>query len=136
MRVAVDQIRAEGLVIESELNSGALALDTELAEVAVPLRLRVSLRRVNDVVTARMEVNGVLSFVCCRCLSKFETCLNKEFTNDYPLDKGERFIDLDPDLRDFIMLEYPMNPLCKQDCRGICPKCGVNLNEAAACNCK
>ena len=136
MKVAVEHIREEGLVIESELDPKALDLNTEVAGVSVPLQVKVSLRRVNDVVNAGFFVSGQLTFVCGRCLTEFNVPIHKEFLTNYPLEKGERTIDLDPELRDFVMLEYPINPLCKKDCKGICPKCGVNLNDAAKCNCK
>jgi uncharacterized protein len=49
---------------------------------------------------------------------------------------GERSlaIDLNPDIREEIILVYPIKPLCSIDCKGLCPKCGKNLNEGK-CNC-
>ena len=46
-----------------------------------------------------------------------------------------RTIDLDQDIREEIILDYPIKPLCNPDCKGLCPKCGKNLNEGG-CNCK
>jgi len=43
-------------------------------------------------------------------------------------------IDLGPLVRDALVLELPMAPLCRQDCAGLCPQCGANLNEGA-CGC-
>jgi uncharacterized protein len=45
-----------------------------------------------------------------------------------------RTIDLGPDIREEIILDYPVKPLCKPDCKGLCPTCGKNLNEGQ-CNC-
>lgn len=42
-------------------------------------------------------------------------------------------IDLAELVREQIYLALPMKLLCREDCRGICPRCGVNLNEAACC---
>jgi uncharacterized protein len=44
------------------------------------------------------------------------------------------FIDLGPLLRDLSLLELPVQSFCRPDCRGICPECGQNLNEAT-CDC-
>jgi uncharacterized protein len=39
-------------------------------------------------------------------------------------------IDLGPLVRDAIVLELPMAPLCREDCRGLCPHCGADRNES------
>ena len=38
-------------------------------------------------------------------------------------------IDLEPVLRDAVVLELPFQPLCRPDCAGLCPQCGANLND-------
>ena len=43
-------------------------------------------------------------------------------------------IDLGPELRDELLLALPMGPLCREDCAGICPTCGVNRN-LTPCDC-
>jgi len=43
-------------------------------------------------------------------------------------------IDLDEYIRDYAVLAVPMKNLCSEDCKGLCPKCGKNLNEGT-CNC-
>jgi uncharacterized protein len=44
-------------------------------------------------------------------------------------------IKLDDDVRDFALLSIPMKKLCKEDCKGLCVKCGKDLNEGP-CGCK
>ncbi|MBI5713209.1 MAG: DUF177 domain-containing protein [Chloroflexi bacterium] len=43
-------------------------------------------------------------------------------------------IDLAPFLREEMIISRPMRPLCKPDCKGLCPQCGKDLNEGA-CDC-
>ena len=43
-------------------------------------------------------------------------------------------IDLNELLREQFYLALPMKPLCREDCRGLCPQCGTNLN-AGSCDC-
>jgi uncharacterized protein len=50
----------------------------------------------------------------------------------YPIDLDA--IDLAPLVRDAVVLELPMAPLCKEDCAGLCPQCGANRNEGD-CGC-
>jgi uncharacterized protein len=39
-------------------------------------------------------------------------------------------IDLEPLLREYALLEFPISPICKPECKGLCPVCGENLNKA------
>ena len=135
MKVQVDQIRPEGLVIEGVLDPQALDCNTEIASFKSPLKIEARLDRVNDVVNASLTIDGSLSMVCCRCLAEFSVGVTRNFNVDYPLEKGVRFIDLDPDIRDYIMLDYPLKPLCKENCKGLCPRCGANLNDVTKCDC-
>lgn len=50
----------------------------------------------------------------------------------YPI--SDDTIDLTPLVRDAVVLELPMAPLCREDCAGLCPRCGANRNEAE-CGC-
>jgi uncharacterized protein len=50
----------------------------------------------------------------------------------YPI--ADDTIDLGPLVRDAIVLELPMAPLCREDCRGLCPQCGADRNEVE-CGC-
>ncbi len=50
----------------------------------------------------------------------------------YPLEGDQ--LDLRPLVRDALLLELPLAPLCHEDCRGLCPQCGADLN-AGPCDC-
>ncbi len=50
----------------------------------------------------------------------------------YPLEDDT--VDLGPMVRDAVVLDLPMAPLCREDCRGLCPSCGTDLNEGE-CDC-
>ncbi len=43
-------------------------------------------------------------------------------------------VDLAPLAHDAILLDLPLAPLCREDCRGLCPQCGIDRNEAT-CDC-
>jgi uncharacterized protein len=50
----------------------------------------------------------------------------------YPLAHDN--VDLEPVVREAVMLELPIAPVCREDCKGLCPTCGVNRNDTS-CNC-
>ena len=82
---------------------------------------------------------------CARCYDDFEkelayrfnhilvTALPEEGGDDY-IEAPDYMLDTDALLRDDILLELPSKFLCKDSCKGLCPKCGKNLNEGK-CNC-
>ena len=76
---------------------------------------------------------------CARCLTSFDHSLSWEMTELYAFDERsvsesglivpeDAQIDLQPLIRDYALLEFPINPICKPDCRGLCPICGQDLN--------
>ena len=84
-------------------------------------------------------------FLCDRCYESFDRELAYRFSHilvtDPPEDGSDDYIEapdymLDTDalLRDDILLELPSKFLCKDTCKGLCPKCGKNLNEGK-CGC-
>ena len=86
------------------------------------------------------DFSAVTSLVCVRCLSEFVDELGWTFTELYAFDNRsvtdsglmvpeDGQIDLSVLLREYALLEIPIRPLCKPDCRGLCPECGENLNE-------
>jgi uncharacterized protein len=77
---------------------------------------------------------------CVRCLEVFSQPLNWSLTDLYAFNRKnitesgllvpeEGQIDLEPLLREYALLEFPISPVCKPDCKGLCPICGENLNK-------
>ncbi len=77
---------------------------------------------------------------CVRCLSPFDLRLQIDFTELYAfaresLEEGalmlpdDMHIDLASIVREYMLLDVPISPLCKIDCKGLCPICGENQNE-------
>ena len=77
---------------------------------------------------------------CVRCLDPFSQLLKWTVTDLYAFDKSnitesgllvpeDGQIDLEPLLREYALLEVPISPVCKPDCKGLCPVCGENLNK-------
>lgn len=86
------------------------------------------------------DFRGDVDLQCVRCLTDFARPLRWEFTELYAFnrksltDSGlllpeDAHIDLAPLLREYALLEVPINPICREDCLGLCPVCGQNLNE-------
>lgn len=84
--------------------------------------------------------HAALSSECVRCLTEFEQILEINFdelfafSNRTVSESGlilpeNGNIDLEPLVREYMLIEIPISPLCKPDCKGLCSICGENLNE-------
>lgn len=87
------------------------------------------------------RLTAVTGAECVRCLSEFELPLTIRINDLFAFPPGQAtdpllavpetgLLELSPLLREYLLLEIPLQPLCQADCRGLCPECGNNLNEA------
>jgi uncharacterized protein len=76
---------------------------------------------------------------CVRCLEPFDLQLNTEFDEVYAYNSGsftesglyvpeDGNIDLSPVVREYLLVESPIKPICTPECQGLCIECGENLN--------
>jgi uncharacterized protein len=87
------------------------------------------------------EFQAKVKAECRRCLTEFDQSIQTEFSELYAFNSRsvsesglilpeDGNIDLEPLLRDYLLIEIPISPLCKEDCKGLCTYCGENLNLA------
>ena len=83
------------------------------------------------------SVRGKVSTRCGRCLAPLTLELRNDHVELYyaKSDISTEEVDISGDVRDELLIELPMNPLCKEECKGLCPICGTNLNKKQ-CRCK
>ena len=134
MKIDTRQIPDEGLTLIEEFNPKLLGLDTDLIKFLEPLKAKAVISKSYNAVFVGIVLSSAINISCSRCLKEAKKGFRKEVELDYAVDKLEPIIELDLDIREEIILDYPIKPLCKIDCRGLCPKCGANLNEGG-CNC-
>jgi len=149
MRLIVSDIPEDGLELETDVA-------VETGENAEPDSAHASLRlsRIGKRVLVDGSIQISVSMRCSRCLGDFSYPLDIAFQEEYipaeeldtkgdhELTGGELNIgfyrndELDTGelVKEQVLLGVPMKPLCSRDCRGICPECGINLNEGF-CNC-
>ena len=112
----------------------------EGADIELDLRLEAVMEGVLVSGTARAPLSGE----CARCLDPLTSTIEVDFQELYVYDdtrSGESaqdderrlegdLIDLEPVVRDAMVLALPLSPLCRDDCPGLCPDCGVRLADA------
>lgn len=134
MKIDTRQIPDAGLILTEEFSPSALDLETEIIKFSGPLKAKAVVTKSYNAIGVALDLNAPMLIVCGRCLEEVSASFNRQAQLHYAVDKLEPIIELDPDIREEIILSYPINPLCSDNCKGLCPRCGHNLNEGG-CNC-
>jgi len=134
VKINVNQFPQEGLDLKEEIIAQQLDLETDLIKFRSNLKLKGHAYRITNVLSVDLNIKALLCANCSRCLNEFEWEFNKDVQLNYPLDSSITFIDLNPEIREEVILEYPIKFLCDSNCKGLCVKCGKNKNEGG-CNC-
>jgi len=121
-------------------------------ELTRPLEVHVSFYRAQSDLFFDGTVRGQAKATCARCLDSFPITIGKDFSfilaPEKPLlgeielgaaDLMQSFyagteVDLTALIYEQVLLTLPTRPLCAEECRGLCPRCGVNLNTGG-CSC-
>jgi uncharacterized protein len=125
--------------------------DLGLELIGVPegadLALTLRMESVTEGVLVSARAQAALQGECGRCLREIDDTLDATFqelyayehsTTDETTDEDEvgrmqgDLIDLEPELRDAVVLALPNHPLCREDCPGLCPECGTRWDELPA----
>jgi uncharacterized protein len=119
-----------------------------------PVTARMAVVQEFDHIRVQGEVGTTISLSCSRCLTEYRTPLSSHFTifytagaDDVPVDELELAaddlisvtysgdeIDFTPEIAEQVLLGIPYKPLCREECLGLCPCCGTDLNQAP-CSC-
>jgi uncharacterized protein len=126
--------------------------DVGLAEPFIGnFQVDYKLNKFNNQIVLSGDLKLQARLMCDRCLTDYEKVINTNyqmvyFIGEQPDDltkDGNNFlyipvdadkIYLSSDIRDYSILSIPMKRLCKEDCKGLCQRCGKNLNESP-CSC-
>lgn len=112
-------------------------IGTEIIRVKAGSTLEIDLRMesLHDGILVTADVDGTASGECGRCLIDIEQPVQVEIQELFAYSQDEAFeyevqvdtIDLEPVIRDAVVLSLPFQPVCQEDCLGLCPQCGVRL---------
>lgn len=115
------------------------------SEISLELTLSIT----GSLITAHGNVRARLAMSCARCLEPFDRDVEGLFDvvirrgkdgllledeDDVPAFVGDEWVAFDTPVREALILSIPIKPLCSEECQGLCPLCGTNLNEST-CGC-
>jgi len=130
MKIQIKDIHSGGIEVEGTLASKVVGErgDDHLKFIEA-LNIKTQVEKVENTVIVNTDVTGKYSAVCSRCLEEVKSSWHRKFTLDFEIERNTVFIELDEDLRQEVILGLPLRILCDDNCQGICPDCGVNLNK-------
>lgn len=134
MKIDARQIPEEGVTLTEDFNPDSLELNTDIIRFILPIKARAVVRKSYNAISVDLALSSEIIVSCGRCLKEVKKDFDRRFSLNFALDKSNPIIEMDPEIREEIILDYPMKPLCSIDCKGLCPECGMNLNEGG-CHC-
>jgi uncharacterized protein len=159
MKFRLEEIPEEGLEAnfseaEDWLDERLRAEEKRLFRVIGPIRVHLRLSKSGRMIHVKSRLETRAELFCARCLEPFSLGLNSEFnvvlkprTDIPPAEERElNREDLESDfyegeevnltsfVQDQVLLTLPPKAVCREECRGLCPHCGKNLNREA-CQC-
>jgi len=151
MRFSVQSLRAEkGATMPLNIREEMAPIDLgrSLLELVGPVEFVGQATNTGRRIVVRGSVKGRAMAVCDRCLEEFAMDLATPIDESYyrvdeapaDPDDDERIygeddiIDISSDIEQAFLLTLPIRIVCRDDCRGLCPGCGRNLN-AEECSC-
>ena len=162
MKIHVERMPASGLEATFEVPYTEFEVLREMVQTGdcvflSPVVTCLKTIRVRDMVEVKGWVCFSVRLNCSRCLNEFETVLKNDFAvvfvreipepektadeialNDEDLGLIAFFgdqIDLHEAVQEQAVMAFPIKFLCRPDCRGLCPKCGADLNQGD-CTCE
>ncbi|HKV55600.1 MAG TPA: DUF177 domain-containing protein [Candidatus Binataceae bacterium] len=153
MKLRIDDITADAREFrfaepESEINRALASGLVHEYTVKSPVRVSISCYRAGTDVFVTGSAEATAAAACSRCAEDFEGAKHRAFRYvlapkvigegkdaalrvedlEFSVYEGEE-IDLSPLIREQVLLALTERPLCREECRGLCPHCGANLNE-------
>lgn len=123
------------LVLAETWEAKEFDLETQDCRYLEKLLVEAKVARDNAIVNVKVLLRSKLELKCSRCCKEFVKPISLDFDFIYPVNLSDRLIILDDDIREELILNYPQRNLCKEDCKGLCSRCGADLNEEK-CKCE
>jgi uncharacterized protein len=155
MKLHIDTIPEEGIDLAGKIEPSEIALDVPGYDLNTPVEFTGHALKAEDDVYVEGRLQGNVDTDCSRCLEEMTIPLDlqvnvlyvpkrklPEEEDDGTVEPGSNVafyigdtIDLLQELRDLILINLPIKPVCRPDCKGLCASCGANLN-VSECECR
>lgn len=135
MRFLVSEIRDSKVIEREESINAQDLIGTPPAFVSFrhPVKSKVQARLTGDgEIVFSGHVTTVITHQCGRCLEYFDKPADLRFQQVVTPDQPE--VEMNGEIRETLLIDLPVRAICRENCKGICPTCGKNLNNGS-CAC-
>lgn len=158
LRLHIDQIPEDGLVLEGEEPPKSFPVLSDMiaageCEFTFPINTALRVIQIDDMIEVEGAIKTSVRLPCGRCLKTFETALMSRFTITYLYrdegiedDSDQKEVELSVEemnliyfqgeeinlreaIQEQVIMAFPLKAICNKNCKGLCPKCGLNLNH-------
>lgn len=132
MEIKIAELKTLGS-LETIYQEEAKKLEVNSPEL---LNITLFLRYNPDYINLTSRIEGKIELSCSRCLEIFLYPIKIKLNLRIPTNEiKDEILDLTKEIREQIILNLPFKPLCQENCQGLCPQCGENLN-LRKCTCQ
>ncbi|MBD3264802.1 MAG: hypothetical protein GF375_06845 [Candidatus Omnitrophica bacterium] len=135
MKVSVEDLKRKEMTVSEDIPAADWDMDSFDVKFLNDLHIVCKFFLAYKEVVADAQVTVNRKIICSRCLGEVCQIVKQNFIKSYEIDKLDKFLDIDKDIREEILLNFPLKVLCSSKCKGLCPGCGANLN-IEACKCR
>ena len=127
MKITVSRIPEEGLRDHAAYDPAGLDMDRVDIHLREPFEVDAFIARADRELVVNVDIRVPTHLSCARCLEEFTSLITTDAVFSYKVQPTD-VVDITDDVRQEIILAYPMIPICQPTCKGLCSACGQNLN--------
>ena len=131
MKINVNRIPEEGLKEHASYDPAVLDMERWDIHLPQPFEVDAFVTKADKEVVVDVDIRCPVRMSCSRCLEEFDQVIRPEALFTYPVVKPSDVVDITDDVRQEIILAFPMIPVCRPECKGLCSACGQNLNAGS-----
>ena len=130
MKIHVNRVPPEGLQESASYDPATLDVDRLDVHVEQPVAVPAFVTKAEHELVVQAQIHCVMGLTCARCLKSFDRPLKASAMLTYDVVPTD-VVDITDNVRQELILGYPMVPICDPGCKGLCLICGENLNVAS-----
>ncbi len=130
MKIYVNRVPEAGIRGHARYDPTTMDMDRDDVHLREAFAVEAMIVKADRELVVTAQIDCPLSFTCARCLEEFPATLKTHAVFSYKVQPTD-VVDITDEVRQEIILAYPMVPVCQPDCQGLCGVCGQNLNTVS-----
>ena len=129
MLINLESIPSDGIKIESCETVDVLTVDEKDINFKDNISISITVNLASSTLLVKGRLEAFVRLACARCLQEIDLKIVNNKFNFCKDVKGLKVVDIITEIREGVVIMLPVKPLCNIECKGLCPKCGQDLNK-------